>query len=163
LDATLHRVTDEVFNEEAAWDLDGDFLYYLSDREFAPQISGFEWNFATNRTTAIFAVTLRKDGKSPFPPQSDEVTFDSKKAEGETKAEDEKPDAAKPGEDKAEAKPKPKKKETPFRIDWEGLGSRVTRVPIDGDNIDGLAVGKGHLVYSVTGARSGATRTRSRH
>jgi len=152
-DATLHRVTDELFNEESpAWDLDGDFLYYLSDRDFAPQISGFEWNFATNRTTGIFAVTLRKDGKSPFPPQSDEVSLDDKKAEGETKAEDEKPDADKASDVKAEAKDKPKKKEVPFRIDWDGLGSRVTRVPIDADNFDGLAVGKGHLVYSVSGA-----------
>ena len=152
-DATLHRVTDEMFNEESpAWDLDGDFLYYVSDRDFAPQISGFEWNFATNRSTGIFAVTLRKDGKSPFPPQSDEVTFDDKKAEGETKAEDEKPDADKASDEKPDAKDKPKKKETPFRIDWDGLGSRVTRVPVDGDNVDGLAVGKGHLVYGVTGA-----------
>ena len=152
-DATLHRVTDDVFNEEGpAWDLDGDFLYYLSDRDFAPQISGFEWNFATNRTTGIFAVTLRKDGKSPFPPQSDEVTFDDKKTDGEAKSEDEKPDADKASDVKADAKDKAKKKDTPFRIDWEGLGSRVTRVPIDGDNIDGLAVGKGHLVYGVTGA-----------
>jgi len=152
-DATLHRVTDEIFNEQRpAWDLDGDFLYYLSDRDFAPQISGFEWNYATNRTTGIFAVTLRKDGKSPFPPQSDEVSLDDKKAEGETKAEDEKPDADKAGDVKAEAKDKPKKKETPFRIDWDGLGSRATRVPIDGDNVSGLAVGKGHLVYSVIGA-----------
>ena len=81
-DAALHRVTDDAFNEESpAWDLDGEYLYFLSDREFAPQISGFEWNFAINRTTGIFALTLRKDGKSPFPPQSDEVTLDDKKAE----------------------------------------------------------------------------------
>jgi tricorn protease len=140
-DATLRRVTDDVFNEESpAWDLDGDHLYYVSDRDFAPQISGFEWNYATSRTSGIFAVTLRKDGKSPFPPQSDEVTFDDK------------PDAAKTSEDKAEAKHKLKKRETPFRIDWDGLGSRVTRVPIDGDNVDSVAVGKGHLVYRVTGA-----------
>ena len=152
-DATLHRVTDETFGEESpAWDLDGDFLYYLSDRDFAPQISGFEWNFATNRTTGIFAVTLRKDGKSPFPPQSDEVTFDDEKAGGEKKPDEEKPDADKAGDAKADTKGKPEKKQTPFRIDWDGLGSRVTRAPIDGDNFDGLAVGKGHLVYSVSGA-----------
>ena len=154
-DGALHRVTDELFNEESpAWDLDGEHLFYLSDRDFAPQISTFEWNFATNRTTGIYAVTLKKDGKSPFPPQSDEVTFEEKKAEGEAKPEEKKPEAdekateAKP----ADAKDKPAKKETPFRIDFEGLGSRVTRVPIDGDNINGLAVGKGHLVYTVTGA-----------
>ena len=93
-DGTLHRVTDELFNEESpAWDLDGEYLFYLSDRDFAPQISTFEWNFATNRTTGIYAVTLKKDGKSPFPPQSDEVTFEEKKAEGEAKPEEKKPAA----------------------------------------------------------------------
>jgi tricorn protease len=152
---TLHRVTDDLFNEESpAWDLDGESLFYLSDRDFAPQISTYEWNFATSRTTAIYAVTLKKDGKSPFPPQSDEVTFEEKKAEGEAKPEEKAPEA---GEKATEVKPtdvkdKPAKKETPFRIDFEGLGSRVTRAPIEGDNINGLAVGKGHLLYTVTGA-----------
>jgi tricorn protease len=157
LDGQVHRVTDEVFNEESpAWDLDGDFLYYLSDRDFAPQISTFEWNFSTSRTTGIYALTLRKDGKSPFPPQSDEVTLEEKKAEGEAKADEKKPEGEatdeKPADAKGEAKGKAEKKETPFRIDFDGLGARVTRVPIEGDNIGGLAVGKGHLLYNVAGA-----------
>jgi tricorn protease len=144
-DGKLHRVTDELFNEESpAWDPEGEFLFYLSDRDFAPQISGFEWNFATSRTTGIYALTLKKDGKSPFPPQSDEVTFEEKKAEGAEKANSE--------DEKAGAKDKPEKKEVPFRIDFEGLGSRITRAPIEGNNLDGLAVGKGHLVYTVVGA-----------
>ena len=47
LDGKLHRVTGELFNEEQpAWDPDGESLFYLSDRSFAPQISSFEWNFA---------------------------------------------------------------------------------------------------------------------
>jgi tricorn protease len=134
VDGKVHRVTDEVFNEEQpAWDPEGELLYYLSDRDFAPQISTFEWNYATSRTTGIFAVTLKKDGKSAFPPQSDEVTPDEKKAEGEAKADEKKPEA-------------------PFRIDFDGLGSRVTRVPLEGENVDGLAVGKGHLLYTVVGA-----------
>lgn len=144
-DGKLHRVTDELFGEESpAWDPEGEFLFHLSDRDFAPQISGFEWNFATSRTTGIYALTLKKDGKSPFPPQSDEVTFEEKKAEGAEKAKSE--------DEKAGAKDKPEKKEVPFRIDFEGLGSRITRAPIEGNNLDGLAVGKGHLVYTVVGA-----------
>jgi tricorn protease len=155
-DGTLRRVTDDVFNEESpAWDLDGEHLYYLSDRDFAPQISSIEWNYAGNRTTGLFALTLKRDGKSPFPPQSDEVTLDEKKAEGEKKVEG---DTKAEGEEKADEK-KPeagekaeKKKETPFRIDFEGLASRVTRVPLDGENVGSLAVGKGHLLYTVAGA-----------
>jgi len=152
-EAKLYRVTDELFNEESpAWDLDGDFLYYLSDRDFAPQISTFEWNYATSRTTGIYALTLRKDGKSPFPPQSDEVTLDEKKPEGEAKSDQKEAEGGKPAGAKPEAKDEAKKKETPFRIDFDGIGARVTRAPIDADNIGSLAVGKGHLVYRVSGA-----------
>ncbi len=136
-DGKLRRVTDELFNEESpAWDPEGEFLFYLSDRDFAPQISGFEWNFATSRSTGIYAVTLKKDGKSPFPPQSDEVTFEEEK----------KADA------KEKEKPKTEDQKAPFRIDFEGLGSRITRAPLEGTNLEGLAVGKGHLVYTVVGA-----------
>lgn len=147
-DGKVHRVTDNVFNEEQpAWDPDGEYLYYLSERQFAPQISLIEWNYAGNRMTGIFALTLTKDAKSPFPPQSDEVTGDEKKAEGDDKTKTD----GKPA-DKAEAKDKTAKKETPFRVDFDGLGARVTRVPIDADDIDGFAVGKGHLVYTKLGA-----------
>jgi tricorn protease len=152
-DGKVRRVTDELFNEESpAWDPEGEFLFYLSDRDFAPQISTFEWNYATSRTTGIYALTLKKDGESPFPPESDEVTFGDKKDESE----DKKPEAAKTDE-KAEPKGRDEKKEdkkaAPFRIDFEGLGSRVTRAPIEADNIRGFAVGKGYLVYTVAGAR----------
>ena len=40
----------------------------------SPQISQIEFNYATNRTTYIYALALRKDVKHPFPPESDEVT-----------------------------------------------------------------------------------------
>jgi tricorn protease len=147
-DAKVHRVTDELFNEHSpAWDPDGEFLFYLSDRDFEPQISSFGLNIVTSRTTGIYAVTLKKDGKSPFPPQSDEVTLEENKAERGTKGDENEGESA-----KVAAKRRAEDKETPFRIDFEGLGSRVTRAPIESDNISGLAVGEGYLFYSVTGA-----------
>ncbi len=152
-DAKVHRVTDELWNEEQpTWDLDGETLYYLSDREFAPQISAIEWNYAGNRTTAVYALTLKKDGKSPFPPQSDEVSTDEKKdgdePAGEKPADKRAEVAAKPGEKKAE----PAKKETPFRVDFDGLADRVTRVPVEAENYQGLASVKGGLLYVKAGA-----------
>ncbi len=75
-DGQLRRVTDEYFNSyNPAWDPQGNYLYFLSDREFAPQISNIEFNYATNRPTYIYAMALRKDVKHPFPPESDEVTI----------------------------------------------------------------------------------------
>jgi len=63
-----------------AWDPQGNYLYFISNREFGPQISNIEFNFATNRDAYIYALALRKDVKNPFPPESDEVTV-SKEAE----------------------------------------------------------------------------------
>ena len=140
-------MTDELWNEESpAWDMDGEFLYYLSDREFTPQISTLEWNYAGNRMTSIYALTLKKDGKNPFPPLSDEVTTDEKKkkprrptstASRPDKPADKKPEgeaAARTDEKKAE----PEKKTGPFRVDFDGLADRVTRVPVEAENYQGL-------------------------
>jgi tricorn protease len=134
-DGQVHRVTDETFNEQApSWDPEGEFLYYQSERQFAPQISQVEWNFAGARMTGLFALTLKKDGKSAFPPPSDEVTIGEKKEEPKA-------------EGKEEKAGKEEKKETPFRVDFEGLGSRVTPVPVEADNYQGVVATKGYLLY----------------
>ena len=107
-DGELRRVTDDLFNDfNPAWDPAGDFLYYLSDREYAPQISSIEWNFATDRETYVYALALRADVEHPFPVESDEVTIEEEEkedeAEPEKKGKKKKKDAE--GEDEEE-KPK---------------------------------------------------------
>ena len=141
-DNQLHAVTDGLFNAfSPAWDPDGNYLYFLSDREYAPQISRAEFNYATNRTTGIFAAALRKSVKHPFPPQSDEVAIDAAPAVPAPAP------AAAPGAAPA-AKPAPAE----FNIDFDGLASRVTRVPVESDNLGGLSAIKGYLVYGVNPA-----------
>ena len=72
----LRRVTSGNFNENSpAWDPGADYLYFLADHEFQPQISQIEFDFATNRSKGIFALALRKDVKNPFPAESDEVAI----------------------------------------------------------------------------------------
>ncbi len=152
-DAQLHRVTDEQFNENTpVWDPDGKYLYYLSDREFAPQLMNLEWNFAVNRTTCVFALALRKDVAHPFPPESDEVTIDKADDKGDKKDDakkDEKKDADKDKKDGD--KPADEKKE-PLKIDFDGLAQRVARVPIPADNYAGLDANKEALFLAKTGA-----------
>ncbi len=147
----LRRVTGEEFNEsEPVWDPDGKYLYYFSDREYAPQISNVEWNFAGNKTTGIFAMALRKDVPHPFPPQSDEVKVEEKPKE-EKKAEEKKAEEKKEGEDKAEGEGEKKPEKEPLRIDFDGIETRVARVPVPPDNYRGLLAGKGSLFYVKTG------------
>ncbi len=155
----LHKFTDELFNAYApTWDPQGNYLYYLSDREFAPQISGLEFNFATNRATAIYAVALRKDVKHPFPPESDEVTIAKEPEKAGEAAKAKEGDAAKVKEGEAAkpqgagAPPAPPSKSAELKIDFDGLGARVARVPLDANNYNNLTANNGHLFYSVGSA-----------
>jgi tricorn protease len=145
----LYKFTDELFNAYApAWDPQGNYLYYLSDREFAPQISGLEFNYATNRSTGIYAAALRKDVKHPFPPESDEVTIAKEAEKSGEAAKPKEGEAAKP----AAAPPTPAAKSTDMKIDFDGLGARVARVPVDASNYNGLAASNGYLFYTVGSA-----------
>jgi tricorn protease len=140
-DGQTHRVTNEFFDAgRPCWDPTGNYLYFVSAREYAPQISQIEFNFATNRSLGIFAVALRKDVKNPFPPESDEVTITK---EGEKPASTEK--------EKTEEK-KDENGKAPVKIDFDGLEGRVTRVPVDADNYTGLLVTKEYVVYAKEGS-----------
>jgi tricorn protease len=141
-DNKVNRVSDADFNSfNPAWDPQGNYLYFISNREFAPQISNIEFNYATNRDSFIYALALRKDVKNPFPPESDEVSVSK---QGEKPAEG--AEAPKPAEPKPEATPKPP---ADMSIDFDGITRRVARVPVGADNYGGLAAKAGHLLYVV--------------
>ncbi len=130
-DGRVRRITGGAFDEtNPSWDPQGNYLFYLSTREFAPLISNVEFNYATNRNIGIFAVALRRDVPHLFPAESDEVTI------------------AGDGEKKAEL-PKPSGE---LRIDFEGIESRAVRVPVEPGNYAGLAAKSGHLLYLATPA-----------
>ena len=177
-DGKIRRVTDNMFNATSpAWDPQGNYLYFLSDREFAPQISQIEFNYATSRSSYIYAMALRKDVKHPFPPESDEVTVskpdETPKPKGMPPGEEPKPPAKdidkelkkEPAENPtptpapspqtppAEAKPDaaPKLPAT-MTIDFDGISSRVARVPVGADNYGGLSAKTGHLLYATGSA-----------
>ncbi len=167
----LNRVSDLMFNSSnPTFDPSGDYLYYLSEREFAPQISGIEFNYATNRSTLVYALALRKDVKNPFPPESDEVAIASEpkpqgddtklKPEDELKPKpiDEKqpqptpsvsPTPTPSGTPNADATKKNVPSVKPETIDFDGITSRVTRVPLPPENYGGLTAKTGHLLYFV--------------
>ena len=155
-DNQVRRVTDEYFNAYTpAWDPQGNCLYFLSDREFAPQLSSIEFNYALNRPTYIYAMTLRKDGKHPFPPESDEVTIskapdEAAKPVGPPAAE--KPAETPAAEPKPDAPPAAPKPPPPLVIDFDGISNRVARVPLGADNYGNLTAKTGHLLYAVGGA-----------
>jgi tricorn protease len=90
-----------------------------------------------DRESGIYALALRDDVPNPFPPRSDEVGDDGKSAD------DEDDEGASDSSGPSGAVP-------PMRIDFEGLGERVARVPVEYDNYTNLATVKGHLLYRRT-------------
>lgn len=142
--AKLHKVTETLWNEYSpSWDPAGNYLYFLSDRSFAPQFSAFEWNYAVARQTGIFALGLRKDVAHPFPAESDEVTVEKEGHKAEKK--DEK--SNKDGKDSKDGEKIDEKMTEPLKIDFDGLGSRVTQIPVPFDNYFGVAGLEGHVLY----------------
>src|SRR6185437_6186335 len=145
-DNKVSRVTDDMFNAGSpVWDPTGNYLYFASQREFAPQISNIEFNYATNRDVYLYAMALRKDVKNPFPAESDEVAV--------TKAKDESAPAEKKegeGEKPAEAKPAtPAAPPKAMTIDFDGIAGRVARVPVGADNYAGISAKPGFLIYAT--------------
>ena len=149
----LHQVGGAMFDEyNPAWDPQGKYLYFMSDREFSPLISTTEWNFATNRQTGLFALALRRDVDHPFPPESDEVELkaeDDEQAGQESAArdEDEEESATDSAEDTDEESAGKPKEKGPIRIDFDGLAERVAPVPVPADNYSGLAAVDESLLF----------------
>ncbi len=145
----LNQATSDYFSStNPAWSPDGNYLFYVSERSFVPQISNLEWNYAGNRRDGIFAAALRADVEPLFPPENDEVTL---KKDDDDDGDEEKPKGKKDkgkNDDDAD-KDNGDEEVSPIIIDFDGLDERVMRVPVDADNYAGLAAVEGHLVYAT--------------
>jgi tricorn protease len=126
-----YRVTPEMFAANSpTWDPAGEYLYFISSREYAPQISSSEFNYATNRMSQIYGLALKKETKNPFPTESDEVAITEEKKEGT---------------------PSPSPSATPAaeRIDFDGITSRAAKAPLPAENYAAMSANKGNLIYAV--------------
>jgi tricorn protease len=146
-DQQVRMATDGIFNAFApGFGHDGKHLYFVSDRQFAPQIGSFEWNYVADRESGIYALALNADSGNPFAPRNDEVGLASndndKDAKDKKDEEDQKKDAGK--SDKKDQAPE-------VKIDFDGLAERLIRVPVEADNISSLSPLEDHLLYRTSG------------
>ncbi|GAA4782180.1 S41 family peptidase [Lysobacter hankyongensis] len=111
-----------------AFSPDGEYLYFVGNREWVPQLSSIEWNYATDRTSGIFGIALRANAANPVGPRDV---------------------AAEP----AESGDTQTAKHASDSIDFAGIADRVFRVPVENANIDRLFVNERGLVYVVSGSK----------
>lgn len=68
---TIHQVTLGYTHDYApAFDPDGKYLYFLSQRDFNPILSRYEFSFVNDAITNLFLIVLASDGASPFAPRT---------------------------------------------------------------------------------------------
>ncbi len=150
-DEKSRRITPPLFNAHTpAWAPNGELLYFLSEREYQPLLSTIEFDFATDRQTGIFAVTLRKDAKNPFGIRDDEPGDDKHAADEDADGDKHTDEDKGAGGGKRRGKHKEKAK-VPIKIEFEGIERRAIRVPLEADNLSNLEIGDESLLYQRSG------------
>lgn len=115
---------------------DGKYLFYLTNRNFAPHYSDMQdgtWVYPN--ATQLAAMSLTKDAPYLLAPKNDAVEL----------KEDQKDEESKP-EEKEGAKDR-KEETKAVKIDFEGIESRLVILPPDAGNIGGIAAFDGKIVY----------------
>ena len=119
-----YPVTDRWYNSGSPrFSADGKYLIFTSDRDLNPQYSRIEWNYSYQDMSGVYMALLAKDTPSPLIASDKEVKIDEPAAE-------EKPAAKKKADKKASAPAAPKGN----KIDPEGIGERIVKIPVKGRN-----------------------------
>ena len=134
------RVSDPEMNSNApAFDGEGKFLTFLSDRAFDPKAVNANRYFTYDKFTKVSLVVLAADGKSPFLPPNDEEGTPESPAQTKLKA-----TTASAKADTARALPV-------THVDTEGLAARIVEVPVPADHYVRVLPVEGKLLLLVQG------------
>ncbi|HNR66673.1 MAG TPA: PDZ domain-containing protein [bacterium] len=111
---------------DPVFDLQGRYLYFLSNRDFGLTFSDWEFNYLYTQPTRVYIATLNPGIPSPFAPQNDQETL---------------PDSDK---NKKETKP-----DEPVQVDLqiEGFVQRVLALPIPAGTFRNLNAQKNAVFY----------------
>ncbi len=121
-------VTDDFYNNlNPCFDGNGEYLYYLSSRNFDVRMDFYEDNHVIATPYQVMAVQLRAGQKPPFDGGGRRKSRSRKRR---------RPDAARP------AGPAPR-----LRIDLEGLAARTFPLPVPAGNYFFLRAGKGKVTW----------------
>jgi tricorn protease len=155
----IHEVTGPFTTDfSPAWDPDGRYLYFGSERATNPLVGLTDWNNVEFKHDMLYMLLLRKDVKNPLAhlaglPPEDDKNGDKDKEDGkggkdekDKKKGDEAADA-KDEKDKEKDKDKKDEKPEPVEIDFDGLADRIVELPVDRGNYGDLAATSGGLFF----------------
>lgn len=127
--------SSEMVSTAPAFDPDGKYLYFLSDRAFDPRYVNPNRMLACDKYTKVSLVSLAADGKSPFLEENDQEGIAADSAAGGAKEKTGKDSAKKAGA----TLPK-------MRVDVAGLTDRIADVPVPADRYQRVEAVEGRLL-----------------
>ena len=132
-----YQVTDRWYDASSPmFSQDGKYLFFTSARDFRAQYSSVEWNAGYGVYDYVFIVPLSKDIPNPLAFRADETETEQPAAKSDKK-----------GGKKAE-----KLEAATMRIDLDGIGTRITALPLDAGRYRLILSKDDKLYYSAMSA-----------
>lgn len=138
-----YQVTDRWYDASSPiFSEDGKYLFFSSARDFRAQYSSVEWNAGYGVYDYAFILPLAKETPNPLTLTSDEAVAEQPAAT-----------SAKPSPAKSAKKGKPGKTEAAaaLKVDIEGIGQRITALPLPAGRYRLFLCKDDKLYYSVSG------------
>ncbi len=118
----INSVSNGLFHDfNPVFTKDGEHIIFISNRRFAPTYDDLEWEMVYQKIAGLYAITLKKDGKSIIPFKSDE--------------------------EKAAASAPANVTTVAVRIDFDGIAGRTEALPLAKGNYRNLEVNNKNLFY----------------
>lgn len=131
----VHDVTPLMRVDRApAWDPEGNYLYFISSRDFNPVYDALQFDLSFPQASRPFLVTLRADVPNPFVPKPQALHKDAKAGDDD--------------EHKSSGKP-PR-----IEIDFEGIQGRILGFPVDEGDYEAIVAARGRAIFTQFPLRS---------
>ncbi|HVS66182.1 MAG TPA: PDZ domain-containing protein [Thermoanaerobaculia bacterium] len=147
--STTQLTPDETTETSPAFDPEGRYLYFLSNRDYNLTFSAYEFNYLYTNAARVYAGTLAADGPALYAPKVDEVEVaDDDEAGGNGDGEDEQSDdggAAEPGAESGGAG------DQPLRFDLAGFNRRVVPMRAPSGNYQNLSANASGVFFGSGG------------
>ena len=143
-----YQVTDRWYPAgQPLFSRDGKYLFFTSSRELRSQYSDVEWNASYSLSDYVFILPLAKDTPNPMTLENDEYSLNKKADE---------PKGPRPGGPAPDGKGPaggPAANDAPVvtKVDVEGLGQRITALPLPAGRYRLLLADGDKLYYSSFG------------
>lgn len=131
-----YQLTDDTFSDFApVFSTDGNFIYFLSNRNFNLDFSSFEFNYLYNKATRIYAMALKADGPKLFALKNDVEEVKQEKAQLKSGHNSNKKDEVPVDDHRVE-------------IDLEGISNRIAAFPMKSRDYNNLSAVEGGILYN---------------